>query len=194
MQRVKKYDKIEKTVEGGCLISETVSAKYALATAMRELLCVMPFSKISVSALCDACGINRKSFYYHFKDKYDLICWIFESEFIHTLKTHTYQSDWDLLRDMCDYLDQNRGFYAKILRVEGQNSFREYFGKTVVDCVKLYYRDRAENEEDLEFLSHFLAGALFTTLFEWITASDPTPPREFTEKLRRCIDMLHNVD
>ena len=46
--------------------------KKALAMAMKELMEQIPFSKISVSDICEKCGMNRKSFYYHFKDKYDL--------------------------------------------------------------------------------------------------------------------------
>ena len=51
--------------------------KRALAAAMKELMEQMPFSKISVSNIAEQCGMNRKSFYYHFKDKYDLVNWIF---------------------------------------------------------------------------------------------------------------------
>lgn len=47
--------------------------KRALAAAMKELMEQMPFSKISVSDIAEQCGMNRKSFYYHFKDKYDLV-------------------------------------------------------------------------------------------------------------------------
>ena len=46
--------------------------KRALAAVMKELMEQMPFSKISVSDIAEQCGMNRKSFYYHFKDKYDL--------------------------------------------------------------------------------------------------------------------------
>ena len=46
--------------------------KKALAMAMKELMEQIPFSKISVSDICEKCGMNRKSFYYQFKDKYDL--------------------------------------------------------------------------------------------------------------------------
>ena len=49
--------------------------KRALAAAMKELMEQMPFSKISVSDIAEQCGMNRKSFYYHFKDKYDLVNW-----------------------------------------------------------------------------------------------------------------------
>ena len=47
--------------------------KKALAMAMKELMEQIPFSKISVSDICEKCGMNRKSFYYHFKDIYDLL-------------------------------------------------------------------------------------------------------------------------
>ena len=42
--------------------------KRALAAAMKELMEQMPFSKISVSDIAEQCGMNRKSFYYHFKE------------------------------------------------------------------------------------------------------------------------------
>ena len=50
--------------------------KQALATALRELMEQVPFDKIQVQHICERCGMNRKSFYYHFKDKYDLLNWI----------------------------------------------------------------------------------------------------------------------
>ena len=56
--------------------------KRALAQAMKGLMAKQPFSKISVGDICEACGMNRKSFYYHFRDKYDLVNWIFYSEFL----------------------------------------------------------------------------------------------------------------
>ena len=40
--------------------------KKALAQTMKELMAKQPFSKISVGDICDACGMSRKSFYYHF--------------------------------------------------------------------------------------------------------------------------------
>ena len=51
--------------------------KNALAASMKKLMSKSPFSKISVGDICENCGMNRKSFYYHFRDKYDLVTWIF---------------------------------------------------------------------------------------------------------------------
>lgn len=48
--------------------------KRALATSLKELMVEQPFDKINVAQICERCNMNRKSFYYHFKDKYDLVC------------------------------------------------------------------------------------------------------------------------
>ena len=48
-----------------------------IAEAMNELMKQKPINKIRVTDICKAADIQRPTFYYHFKDKYDLIAWIF---------------------------------------------------------------------------------------------------------------------
>ena len=45
----------------------------AMAAAMKALMKEKKLSKISISDICGACGMNRNSFYYHFKDIYVLV-------------------------------------------------------------------------------------------------------------------------
>lgn len=170
-------------------MTEAVSAKNALAEAMRELLETRSFSSVSVSELCRICGINRKSFYYYFKDKYDLVCRIFEDECIR-LRRAAPGDELQFLYALCRYLDDNRRFYAKVLRIGGQNSFRTYFGDAVARRIRFYYRETVADAEDLTFLSHFLAGALLSSFFEWITDPNPVSPRVFMEQLHRCVTIL----
>ena len=63
-------------------MAESNITKRALAVALKELVESRPFSKISIGDICEQCAISRKSFYYHFKDKYDLVNWIYYTEFI----------------------------------------------------------------------------------------------------------------
>lgn len=55
--------------------------KKALADALKQLMAEKPLQKISVGDICERCNMNRKSFYYHFRDKYDLVNWVFYTEF-----------------------------------------------------------------------------------------------------------------
>ncbi len=51
--------------------------KLWIADKMKKLMTKKPINKIRVTEICDAAEIERSTFYYHFKDKYELVAWIF---------------------------------------------------------------------------------------------------------------------
>ncbi len=54
--------------------------KLWIADKMRELMRHKSIEKIRVTEICRAADIERPTFYYHFRDKYDLVAWIFYHE------------------------------------------------------------------------------------------------------------------
>lgn len=63
-----------------------LNTKKALAAALKEAMEKKPLSKVTVSELSTVCKINRKTFYYHFRDLYDLLKWMLEQETIEVIK------------------------------------------------------------------------------------------------------------
>ncbi len=51
--------------------------KLWIADVMKKLMAKKPLDKIRVTEICRIADIQRPTFYYHFKDKYDLVAWIF---------------------------------------------------------------------------------------------------------------------
>ena len=51
------------------------TTKRALEASLKNLLLKKPLDKITISDIAEDCGINRMTFYYHFRDIYDLIEW-----------------------------------------------------------------------------------------------------------------------
>ena len=51
-----------------------------IADNMREIMKYKSIDKIRVTEICKAADIERPTFYYHFKDKYDLVAWMFCTE------------------------------------------------------------------------------------------------------------------
>ena len=49
--------------------------KRALEASLKKLLLQKPLDKITINDIAEDCGISRMTFYYHFKDMYDLIEW-----------------------------------------------------------------------------------------------------------------------
>lgn len=80
------------------VLADSNITKRALAAALKELMEEFPFIKISVADICAKCDINRKTFYYHFKDKYDLVNWIYDTEFMEAIRRKSYTSGWEFWR------------------------------------------------------------------------------------------------
>ncbi len=51
--------------------------KIWIADKMKDLMKKKTIDKIRITEICEAAEIERSTFYYHFKDKYELIAWIF---------------------------------------------------------------------------------------------------------------------
>ena len=79
--------------------------KKALAHAMRTLMQEEAFRRISVGDICERCGMSRKSFYYHFRDKYELVNWIFDQDFIALVRDRSYDNAWEFFEDLCTVLE-----------------------------------------------------------------------------------------
>ena len=97
--------------------------KNALALALKKLMEERDFDQISVADICAECNLNRKSFYYHFKDKYDLVNWIFYTGFFESIDLKEHKDNWGIFVEICEYLYSERLFYKAAFKIEGQNSF-----------------------------------------------------------------------
>lgn len=131
--------------------------------------------------------MNRKSFYYHFKDKYDLINWIYSTEFITEIRHRIYSSEWDLIRDVCTYFYANKEFYRKALQIEGQNSFYEYFRDVLKSIVREYINDVFYEIKDSEFYVTFFTDAFVTSIVRWLTDKNCMEPEEYVVLLKSCV-------
>lgn len=173
-------------------MADSNQTKKALAASMKKLMRQKPFEKISVSDICSDCGINRKSFYYHFRDKYDLVNWIFYVGFIGEMDITSYDSGWDWLEDICDYFYRERVFYRAALKIEGQNSFRDYLTETVTPIAQFFLRDILPHNEDDGFFITFVCDALLASLIRWLSGGydQEMDSKEFMSKLEEIMIRL----
>ncbi|MGN1167146.1 MAG: TetR/AcrR family transcriptional regulator C-terminal domain-containing protein [Lachnospiraceae bacterium] len=164
--------------------------KKALASALKELMNEKSFEKISVKDICTKCDMSRKSFYYHFKDKYDLANWIFDVEFISKTQNNAYDNVWKFLKVLNDYLYENRDFYRKAMKIRGQNSFSEHFREYLIPIIVAYLEEIIDDQRMINFYSHFFADALIGAIERWITEKECIPPDEFLELMKACVVTL----
>lgn len=166
--------------------------KKSLAAAMKKLLLAMPFSKISVSDICEECGMNRKSFYYHFKDKYDLVNWIFYTEFFELAVSEPFENGWDFMDAVCRYFYDNRIFYRKAFEITGQNSFRGYFQEMLEPILLQYSAEMFPSAAPPEFFIPFISDAYIASLVRWLSAPEKgcVEPSKYVRLLRMCFERV----
>ena len=175
--------------------------KRALASALKELMETMPFEKITISHICDKCCMNRKSFYYHFKDKYDLVNWIYDTEFVAVVCHMKDDDPWVLFSMLCRYLYDNRRFYRKALQIRGQNSFYDHFHETLVPITgkALQYavpdtsvKTVSETGQAFakEFTSNFITDGIIAALERWLLGKNDINADDFLFLVRSITEKL----
>ena len=155
-----------------------------MADALKDLSEDMPFAKISIGDICRHCNMSRKTFYYHFKDKEDLVNWIFETEFIENARKNTYASVWDAVEDLLEYFYRNRSFYRKILFLEGRNSFAFYFNELIYSVFVEQLQTILQNPAVKESQINFVADGMVCMLKRWLSGADCTPPDAFIDEIK----------
>ena len=90
----------------------------------------MPLDKIKVSHIAKDCDITRSSFYYHFKDIYDLLEWTFDTEAVILLDKSTDVQTWEegILLFM-DYLQKNEKLFRSAYNSMGRVLMEKFIFK-----------------------------------------------------------------
>lgn len=67
-----------------------------------------PLNKITVKDLTEFCDVNRKTFFYHFSDVYDLLKWILDEEAVNIVKQFDLLTDFqDAAGFVLNYIEEN---------------------------------------------------------------------------------------
>ena len=140
--------------------------KLWIADKMKELMKKKNIDKIRITELCSAAQIERSTFYYHFKDKYDLVAWIFYHE--------AYEADIIDLDDSTRALKKMKQdilFYKRAYEDTSQNALwqymLEYFVLAYADIAKMKLGIDTLDTQTLFSIRLYCYGAVGMTK-EWV--------------------------
>lgn len=170
-------------------MSTSEYTKKMIAQGMKQLLEEKAFEDISVGDIAKHCRISRNTIYYHFRDKYDIISWIFFSEITPLIGDSAKIGHWaEGLLALCSYMQENRSFYIKVLQIQGQNSFSQ--------CLMEFYANLAQNfildakggqiltQQQIRTISQFYAFGLTGVVSNWAKAGMEDDPRPTIQTLK----------
>ncbi|MGN0481999.1 MAG: TetR/AcrR family transcriptional regulator C-terminal domain-containing protein [Lachnospiraceae bacterium] len=151
------------------------NTKKMLAQSLKEAMKTKPFSKITVSEIVQNCGLNRKTFYYHFEDIYSLLKWTLEEEAIEVVKNFDFLTDYkEVITFVIDYIEKNDYILNCAYDSIGRDEMKRFFCNDFYDVTTAIIH-RAEQEcnvqldtEYKQFLCQFYTEALAGMLIDWI--------------------------
>nr|WP_325212666.1 hypothetical protein [uncultured Oscillibacter sp.] len=162
-----------------------------LNAALRALLRKRPLDQLRVRELTELCGLRRQSFYYHFKDVYDLFAWSLRQERALLRARLADCLTWrQALLELLDRAGEERAFYRAVLDQSGQAGLGEMAPiEEVLEAVQVYYRDRCGVPPDqaAEERERRCGRMLLLSLMEnWIRGGTVMPPEELADALERA--------
>ena len=173
-------------------MAESGVTKKVLAYALKDLMTKRPLAKITVGDVCEACDMNRKSFYYHFRDKYDLVNWIFYSEFFEEYGSNGLALS-DALECLCIFFEKNMNFYRSALKQQGQNSFYEYLGDVIRPVIDSRLAPFFAQDPYRDFYTDLFVNIYRDAITRWVVGGCEIPAATFVQLMYRAADVLSSI-
>ena len=174
-------------------MAESGITKKVLAYALKDLMAQRPLAKITVGDICDACDMNRKSFYYHFRDKYDLVNWIFYTEFFDDYQQETEANPSDALHKICQFFEKNMDFYRAALKQTGQISFYEYLGDVIRPIMAGRLKPFFAHDPYRDFYTDLFVNVYRDAIVRWVNGGCKIPSDTFVQLLYRASNVLGKI-
>ncbi len=151
------------------------NTKRRIAESAKKLMAQKSLEKITIQEIADGCGINRYTFYYHFKDIYDLLSWMFQEESLSRIQVSENCLTWEEgIRLLLHSIRENKAVYKCVLNSARPDILRQMFYQEVNPLLRLYLSDiietkgRRVTDEYQRFLSDFYTMAMEGMLAAWI--------------------------
>ncbi|HAH62462.1 MAG TPA: dihydroxyacetone kinase transcriptional activator DhaS [Treponema sp.] len=147
--------------------------KTALAASLKKISETTPIDRITVTQIVEDCGVNRQTFYYHFKDIYDLVSWIYQKETTESIgEKKTYNTWQDGFMNVFTYVLANRNFVLRTYYSSCRQHLLDFLYKEVYNLLIGVVDECAGNfsvhDEDKSFIANFYKYAFVGIMFDWI--------------------------
>ena len=180
--------------------------KYALAQSLKKLLSTRKLDKITVKDIAEDCGVNRQTFYYYFRDIYDLLEWNFCDATERLIRSGLDHGDWRSgVKAVTEYLQENRTLVWNAYHSISHESVSEFLKRTLRPHILSAVREEAKEleqepcEESVDFVTDIFTLTAAGIVMEWIGTQRMEGTEERLNELFTAMDgsvslMLRNLE
>ncbi|MGI6008782.1 MAG: TetR/AcrR family transcriptional regulator C-terminal domain-containing protein [Methanomethylophilus sp.] len=172
------------------------NTKAQIVEAFKELLNEKEYGKITISDIAERCNISRQTFYYHFKNIFDMVVWIFEQDTKSDPRNSGGYVPWRLLvRESFEYCQQNKSLIMQVLRSPEREKLSSYFIEFSIKKISealMIKTDGRMDPKDVDFIARVYAYAYSGIILKWISEGMPDDGIELAEKIDTVVSASMN--
>ena len=162
--------------------------KRALEQSLKNLLLQKPLNKITISDIADDCGINRMTFYYHFKDIYDLVEWSCQEDAAKALAgKKTYETWQQGFEQIFEAVLANKPFIMNVYHSVSREQVENYLYQLTYDLLEGVVEEQAAGmsvrPEDKAFIARVYAYSFVGVLLDWVRDGMKVEPETIVDRL-----------
>ena len=166
--------------------------KLALEKSLKELLLQKSLSHITVTDITENCGISRMTFYYHFKDVYELVEWACYEDASRALEGKKHYDDWkEGFLQIFEAVKENKPFILNVYHSVSREQIENYLFRLTFDLLKGVLDEEAKGmvvrEEDKVFIADTYKYAFVGVMLDWINRDMLEDPKKVIEKLDKVV-------
>lgn len=166
--------------------------KRAFASSLKKMLAKRPLEKIRVIDITEDCGVNRQTFYYHFKDIYDLLEWVYTNEATKALGgKKTYETWKQGFKQIFQYILNNKEFVLSTFNSVSREYLERYLYNEVYLLLISVVEEKAKGipvrEKGKSFIADFYKYAFVGIVLDWIRTGMKEEADEIIERLDKLI-------
>ena len=167
--------------------------KEIIAKTFTELLDEKPMSKITVKDIVERCGVNRNTFYYHFKDIYDLVEWSCLEDATQALQgKKTYETWQEGLQQIFEAVLENKPFIMNVYHSVSREQIETYLFHLTHDLLYGVVQEKAKgtgiSEADQSFIADFYKYSFTGVMLDWIKDGMKVDYHMIAEKMHRTME------
>lgn len=166
--------------------------KRALEDSLKHLLLQKPLNKITINDIAEDCGINRMTFYYHFKDIYDLVEWSCLEDAQRALDGKKSYETWQQgFVQIFHAVRENKVFVMNVYRCVNREQVEKYLVPLTDQLIMGVITERAAGmtvrEADQQFIAQVYSYAFVGIMLDWIRDDMRADPEELVNRLAMVI-------
>ena len=166
--------------------------KRALEASLKNLLLQKPLNKITINDITEDCGISRMTFYYHFKDIYDLVEWSCMEDAARALEgKKTYDTWQEGFLNIFRAVQANKPFVMNVYRSVSRERVEQYLKplihNLVLGVIEEKSAEMAVSEADKSFIAYFYEYAFIGIMLDWISENMKGDPEIIVERTSKLI-------